>query len=73
LPNGSADLRKHTGERELNRADLIALASPPCHECGESVQHVETRWQRDEESNWRLGPCFMVCGEGHRVLVEPLP
>jgi hypothetical protein len=27
----------------------------------------------DDESNWRLGPCFMVCAEGHRVLVEPLP
>jgi hypothetical protein len=57
----------------VKRADLIALASPPCHECGTSVQRVETRWQRDDDSNWRLGPCFMVCAEGHRVPVEPLP
>jgi hypothetical protein len=57
----------------VNRADLIALASPPCHECGASVQRVETGWQLDAESNWRLGPCFMVCLAGHRVPVEPLP
>jgi hypothetical protein len=57
----------------VNRADLIALASPPCHECGASVQRVETGWQLDAESNWRLGRCFMVCLEGHRVPVEPLP
>jgi hypothetical protein len=37
------------------------------------VQCVETRWQLDETSNWRLGPCFMVCAAGHRVPVEPLP
>jgi hypothetical protein len=57
----------------VKRADLIALASPPCHACGASVQRVETRWQLDETSNWRLGPCFMVCAVGHRVPVEPLP
>jgi hypothetical protein len=55
----------------MNRADLIDLASPPCHECGTPVHRVESRWQRDEELRWRLGPCFMVCGVGHRVLVEP--
>ena len=55
----------------MNRAELIALASPPCHECGASVQRVESRWQRDADHLWRLGPCFMVCGDGHRVLVEP--
>ena len=27
--------------------------APPCHECGASVQRVETRWQLDDESNWR--------------------
>jgi hypothetical protein len=57
----------------VKRADLIALASPPCHECGAAVQRVETRWQLDDGSNWRLGPAFMVCAAGHRVLVEPLP
>jgi hypothetical protein len=56
----------------MDRADLIALASPPCHECGESVQRVEARWHLDEDCNWRPGPYFMVCGDGHRVLVEPL-
>ena len=33
----------------MDRADLIALASPPCHECGESVQRVETRWHLDDD------------------------
>jgi hypothetical protein len=56
----------------MDRADLIALASPPCHECGESVQRVETRWHLDQDGNWRPGPAFMVCHDGHRVLVEPL-
>jgi hypothetical protein len=56
----------------MDRATLIALASPPCHECGASVQRVETRWHLDEDINWRLGPAFMVCADGHRVLVEPL-
>jgi hypothetical protein len=55
----------------MNRADLIDLASPPCHECGAPVQRVETRWQHDDDLHWRPGPCFMVCGYGHRVLVEP--
>jgi hypothetical protein len=55
----------------MDRADLIELASPPCHECGAPVQRVETRWHRDTDLDWRPGPCFMVCGHGHRVLVEP--
>jgi hypothetical protein len=55
----------------MNRAELIDLASPPCHECGAAVQRVESRWHRDEDLRWRLGPSFMVCGHGHRVLVEP--
>jgi hypothetical protein len=57
----------------MDRAALIALASPPCHECGDSVQRVEGRWHLDDENNWRPGPWFMVCDHGHRVLVEPLP
>ena len=56
----------------MDRSALIALASPPCHECAASVQRVETQWHLDEDFNWRCGPCFMVCGDGHRVLVEPL-
>jgi hypothetical protein len=57
----------------MTRSELIALASPPCHDCGAPVQRVETRWQLDEDSSkWRPGPTFMVCGDEHRVLVEPL-
>jgi hypothetical protein len=56
----------------MNRSDLIALASPPCHKCGASVQRVEAEWHLDEDFTWRPGPYFMVCGDGHRVLVEPL-
>jgi len=57
----------------MGRAELVALASPPCHECGEAVQRVETSWQVDVDRGWRPGPWFMVCGRGHRVVVEPLP
>ncbi len=56
----------------MTRADLVALASPPCHECGAAVQRVETRWHLDEDRAWRPGPWFMVCADGHRVLVTPL-
>ena len=56
----------------MDRADLVAMASPPCHECGASVQRVETRWHLDEDLAWRPGPYFMVCAEGHRVLVTPV-
>jgi hypothetical protein len=64
-------------ERERNsdamtRAELIALASPPCNECGAPVQRVETRWHLDEDCRWRPGPYFMVCADEHRVLVQAL-
>jgi hypothetical protein len=58
--------------RVVNRAEFLALASPPCEACGTSIQRVESRWHLDEDGNWRLGPSFMVCGDGHRVLVKPL-
>jgi hypothetical protein len=48
------------------------MASPPCHECGASILRVENRWHLDEDCTWRPGPFFMVCPEGHRVLVTPL-
>ena len=57
----------------MTRDDLIALASPPCHECGAPVQRVEAQWHLDEDFNWRPGPYFMVCADEHRVLVEALP
>jgi hypothetical protein len=56
----------------MTRAELIALASPPCHECGLPVQRIETRWHLDEDYAWRVGPSFMVCDNHHRVLVVPL-
>jgi hypothetical protein len=64
-------------ERERNsdamtRAELIALASPPCNECSAPVQRVETRWHLDEDCRWRPGPYFMVCADEHRVLVQAL-
>jgi hypothetical protein len=56
----------------MTRAELIALASPPCHECGSPVQRIEARWHLDEDCAWRLGPSFMVCDNHHRVLVVPV-
>ena len=56
----------------MTKADLVALASPPCHDCGAPVQQVEMPWHLDEDHNWRAGPFYMVCGGGHRVLVEAL-
>jgi hypothetical protein len=55
----------------MDRAEMIERASPPCHECGESVQRVEIRRHVDEDGNWRPG-AFMVCADNHRVMVEPL-
>jgi hypothetical protein len=56
----------------MTRAQLIALASPPCHTCGAPVQRVEMRWHLDGDAMWQVGPWFMVCGLHHRVEVEPL-
>jgi hypothetical protein len=56
----------------LTRAELVEIASPPCHECEAPVVRTEMPWHLDEDGVWRLGPCFMVCERGHRVLVEPL-
>ena len=54
----------------MHRDELIALASPPCHDCAEPVQRLEQRWHLDEDANWRLG-CYMVCANQHRVLAVP--
>jgi hypothetical protein len=56
----------------MDRAELFSRAAPACHQCGASVQRVEIPWHLDEDGTWRLGPSFMVCRDGHRVLVEPL-
>jgi hypothetical protein len=69
---GDAPGRTGQALSDMKRADLIALASPPCHECGAPVQRVETRWHLDEDCRWRPGPYFMVCADEHRVLVRPL-
>jgi hypothetical protein len=50
---------------------MIALASPPCHECGAAVQRLDARCRRDEDGEWHPGPWYMICAAGHRVLVEP--
>ena len=55
----------------MTRAELIALASPPCHVCSEPVQRVEARWHMDEDGCWRSIQ-WMLCVRDHRVLVEPL-
>jgi hypothetical protein len=57
----------------MDQSEFIAIASPPCHRCGVSVQRVEIPWRLDEDGSWRPGPSYMICGDGHRVLVEPLP
>jgi hypothetical protein len=69
---GSLPKRTERPGGVVDRAEFIALASPPCEECGTSIHRVESPWHLDEDGNWRLGPSFMVCGKGHRVLVKPL-
>jgi hypothetical protein len=64
------DCERHSDA--MNRADLIALASPPCHACGSPIQRVEARWHLDEDCRWRPGPYFMICADEHRVLVQAL-
>ena len=60
------------GGDTVTPAEVLALAAPPCHECGAPVERLETLWHRGEDREWRPGPWFMVCPTGHRVLVEPL-
>lgn len=56
----------------MTRAELIEMASPPCHTCEAPVERVETRWVRNGDGDWVVGPTFLVCCLGHRVLVEAL-
>jgi hypothetical protein len=56
----------------MDRAEMIALAAPPCHVCGSPVQRTEMRWMKLTGDEWVPGPAYMVCAEGHRVLLEPL-
>jgi len=56
----------------MTRAELIELASPPCHECGQPVQRCEIRWERQAGGTWVPGLAHLVCPDGHRVRVEPM-
>ena len=59
---------------------MIALASPPCHECGLPVQRCEMIWRKtyglfsagEVGTFWWELEARVVCAEGHRVLLEPL-
>lgn len=57
----------------MSLAELLKAASPPCHECGFPVLRVEIPWERTPGGEWVPDRPTMVCSEGHRVLVEPLP
>lgn len=52
--------------------ELIAVASPPCHECGGPVQRVETSFTSQGDNEWVPYLFFMVCEAGHRIKVEHL-
>jgi hypothetical protein len=58
------------GRLAVEWRELIAVASPPCHVCGDPVQRVEVRWHRDRDGEWWPGPWLMVCAVGHRVPVR---
>jgi len=64
----------------MESAEMIALASPPCHECGMPVQRCDMIWRKvyglfspGEIGSfaWEL-EAHVVCAAGHRVRVEPL-
>jgi hypothetical protein len=56
----------------MDRAELIELASPPCHDCGRPVQRVEMSYVYTMgDRDWVPGPTYAVCANRHRVLVEP--
>ena len=65
-------IRRETIGDAMTRSELIELASPPCHQCAAPVERIEIRWHLDEDHRWRPGPYYMVCGNKHRVLVEPV-
>lgn len=56
----------------MDRAELIRLASPPCHVCSEPIQRVEMRYEQDTAGEWRVGPTFTVCPNGHRHQIWPV-
>lgn len=54
---------------------LLALAQPDCPApggCSAPVQRVEMLWHLDEDGRWRP-TAKTLCGNAHRVIVEPLP
>jgi hypothetical protein len=52
----------------MTRDELIALASPPCHTCGEPIVRVEHSWHL-LGGEWRLQPFVLVCRLRHRTLL----
>ena len=54
----------------MDRAEFIAIASPPCHECGEPVQRVETSWKPGPDWDYVPRSFVMICANDHRVEVE---
>jgi hypothetical protein len=55
----------------MSRAEMTALAAPPCHECGKPVLRVEQQYGRNAEGAFVVKGMTMVCPDGHRVRVEP--
>jgi len=54
----------------MTRAEMIELASPPCHECGQPGQRIEVSWARNTNIGWLKPKWFMVCPSTHRVEVK---
>jgi hypothetical protein len=59
------------GLKGARDGEVFARAAPGCVDCGTPVRRVEHSWHLDEDGNWRLR-AFMVCGDGHRIVVPPL-
>jgi len=58
----------------MTRAELNAVldaARPPCHECGLPVRNLELFHYRDHLGEWRPRAFVLVCGDNHRVTLEP--
>jgi hypothetical protein len=56
---------------DLTRTEFIELAAPPCPECGKPIERTEFTHQRTPDG-WRVSGAATVCGDGHRMPVEPL-
>jgi hypothetical protein len=57
----------------MTRDELIALAAPPCPECGQPIQRTEIRYQIGATAD---APTYtpvaaMICPDSHRTPVPP--